>query len=292
VELTPTTVRRWILPLALALSALSIVGLLPQLSSFGSLPGPGFPLLRLHYATVAVVGIFSLLTVLAQRRGLPPRMLRGLLRASYILLLFWIITVLSGMFSNRYLRPWDVIEPFASFLLSVAVPGLWASGVVSRTDPRNRNARSFGRLSAGIAVAAIGLGGLMSALESITLFGPFPSSTFRHPSVIINSIAVAILRALGLWAAIESLRRAASEEDVVRRAARIQILMVAWLGVSIAIHLYFIVTGLLGTEIPGALAGLWRGAIYRVLLVLIGALAVVDLERRGSGYNSTAPAHP
>ena len=62
--------------------------------------------------------------------------------------------------------------------------------------------------------------------------------------------------------------------------------------VSIAIHLYFIVTGLLGTEIPGALAGLWRGAIYRVLLVLIGALAVVDLERRGSGYNSTAPAHP
>lgn len=290
-ELTPLLLRRWIFPLGLALAALSAVGLLPQLSSFGDLPGLEPFLLPLHYVTIAVLGGFATLIVLAERRGLDPRKLHFLLQASYVVLLFWMIVVLYGVYGNRNYHASAVLLPMSSSVLAAAVPGLWAAAVVRRTDPRNTDSRAYGRLSAWIAVAAIVIGSLLSAVSSITLFGP-NARIMMHPSMIISSTSVTLSRALALWAVVESLRRSGTEEAVVARSRTIQGLMIAWLLLAIATQLYFTISGLFGSDILRSLTGLWRGIVYRLLMVLVAVLAAVHLERPGSSYNSATPAHP
>jgi hypothetical protein len=291
VELTPLVLRRWIRPLALGVLVLSVLGLVPRFSWFGQHPGAEFSLLPLHYVTMAVVGGFALLTVLAERRGLDRRKVHSLLQVSYAVLLFWIIEVLYGSYGNRNFRGWEVITPFSSFLLAVAVPGLWAAAVVRRKDPRNSDTRAFGRMSAWIATTALVIGGLMSSLAVIALFGPYGSAMTR-PLLLISSAFLTVSRVLALWAVVETLRRSGTEDEAIARAGRIQVLMVCWLGVSIASQIYSTVYGLIGHDFATTFVGLWRGLVYRLLLVLIAVLAAVDLERTGSGYNSGPPTYP
>jgi hypothetical protein len=52
--------------------------------------------------------------------------------------------------------------------------------------------------------------------------------------------------------------------------------VIGWLLLAIATQLYFTIHGLFVTDILGSLVGLWRALVYRLLMVLVAVLGIVN----------------
>lgn len=280
---------RWLHFVGLALLFVSALGFLPGVRQVGSLE---FPRLIVSACAALAGGV----TLIASRRRSSPEVLLAFLWTTF--------AAIAGMMVAEHLAyagfalRWNSAMLFGTTsgsLFGFGAPVVWGSALARLDDAAGVQAQKAGRISAG----AVQLGFVFLFASEVRQWGMMSSGmgmTGGAASAFAASQAFQLVdRVLLLWATVESVRTAADEETIRRRASRIHRLMAWWVVLSL-------VTDVGGTLLIqrspyAAPSGTLLHAFWRILvpkgLAVAAALAVsLHLRSKRVGYKSGASDNP
>jgi hypothetical protein len=207
--------------------------------------------------------------------------------AIFVVLLFGFVEMIQQMANLKSYGFFAIIQ---TLLMILGAPVLWGAALARRADPGSLPAQKAGRMSAG----AVQLGFCFLFAAEVHRF-----SQFRFTEQMGSSASAAVFalfqltdlveRVLLLWASVESVRAAADDAVILRRAERIHRIMGGWLILSAVTavlgHLRYFLTS---SSKPEMTVYVWRSA---VLLLLTFGVAVAVFNRltvRKAGLDTVA----
>jgi hypothetical protein len=207
--------------------------------------------------------------------------------AIFALLLFGFVEMIQQMANLKSYGFFAIIQ---TLLMILGAPVLWGAALARRADPGSLAAQKTGRLSAG----AVQLGFCFLFAAEVHRLAQF---RFTEQMGSAASAAVYALfqlvdvgeRVLLLWASVESVRAAADDAVILRRAVRIHRIMGGWLilGVAAAVlgNLRYYLTS---SSTPGMTVYVWRSALLFLLTFGVAVAVFNRLTVRKPGLDTVA----